>query len=153
MNLLGEEEYVKTMNLAPVSEDPGMKENRIGEVVVDSAVKVHQALGPGLHEYVYELILERELKNRGFIVERQAPVPVEYEGIWFSEGFRADLLVEGRVILELKSVEKLNKVHHKQLFTYLKLRKLKVGFLLNFGVVQMKDGIFRINNGLDDEKG
>ena len=153
MNLLGEEEYVKTMNLAPVSEDPGMKENRIGEVVVDSAVKVHQALGPGLHEYVYELILERELKNRGFIVERQAPVPVEYEGIWFSEGFRADLLVEGRVILELKSVEKLNKVHHKQLFTYLKLRKLKVGFLLNFGAVQMKDGIFRINNGLDDEKG
>ena len=129
-----------------------MDENGIGKEVVDAAVKVHRALGPGLLESVYEVVLARELRNRGLHVERQVPVPIEYQGDHFDEGFRADLLVEGKVILELKSVEQLHKVHHKQLFTYLKLRGLKLGFLLNFGAALMKDGIARIINGLDDAR-
>lgn len=119
--------------------------------MVDAAVKVYSALGPGLLESVYEVVLAKELARRGLSVERQVAVPIDYEGIRFDEGFRADILVENRVILELKSVEQLNKIHHKQLFTYLKLKQLKLGFLLNFGAALMKDGIKRIVNGLPDE--
>lgn len=128
-----------------------MEENEIGKIVVDAAVKVHSALGPGLLESVYEAVLAKELEQRGLSVARQVAVPVEYEGMKFDEGFRADIIVEGKVIIELKSVERMSKVHHKQLFTYLKLKELKLGYLLNFGASLMKDGIKRMINGLDDE--
>jgi GxxExxY protein len=118
--------------------------------VVDSAVQVHRELGPGLLETVYEVVLAKELE-RGLRVERQVPVPIYYGGVRFEEGFRADMIVEGKVILELKSVEQLSKVHAKQVFTYLKLKGLKLGFLLNFGANLMKDGIERIVNGLPEE--
>ena len=127
-----------------------MEENEIGKIVVDAAVKVHSALGPGLLESVYEAVLAKELEQRGLSLARQVPVPIEYEGMKFDEGFRADIIIEGKVILELKSVEQMNKVHHKQLFTYLKLKELKLGYLLNFGASLMKDGIKRMINGLDD---
>ncbi len=122
-----------------------MEENDIGKEVVDAAVKVHQALEPGLLETVYEVILTRELSDRGLSVKRQVEVPIKYNEIHLDEGFRADIIVEEKVILELKSLEQLNKIHHKQLLTYLKL-----GFLLNFGASLMKDGISRIVNGLED---
>lgn len=125
-----------------------MEENEAGRQVVDAAVLVHRELGPGLLEVVYEVALEKELESRGLRVQRQVPIPIKYKGLRFDEGFRADLIVEDKVILELKSVEQLNKVHHKQLLTYLKLTELKLGFLLNFGSALMKDGISRIANGL-----
>ncbi len=126
-----------------------MNENEIGKEVVDAAVKIHSALGPGLLESVYETVLAKELEQRGMSVCRQVSVPIEYQGIVFDEGFRADLIVENKIILELKSVEQLNKVHHKQLLTYLKLKQLKLGYLLNFGAPLMKEGIKRMINGLD----
>lgn len=128
-----------------------MEENRIGKEIVDAAVKVHSALGPDLLESVYEAVLAKELERRGLRVSRQVSVPIEYDGMRFEEGFRADIIVEGKVILELKSVEQLGKVHHKQLFTYLKLKELKLGYLLNFGASLMKDGIKRMINGFEDE--
>ncbi len=128
-----------------------MNENLIGKAVVDAAVKVHRELGPGLLESVYEVVLARELECRGLRVERQVPVPITYDGMRFEEGFRADIVVEGKVILELKSVEQLCKVHAKQVFTYLKLKGLKLGFVLNFGSNLMKEGIERVVNGLQEE--
>ncbi|OQC68422.1 MAG: hypothetical protein BWX48_00024 [Verrucomicrobia bacterium ADurb.Bin006] len=128
-----------------------MNENAIGKTVVDAAVKVHRELGPGLLETVYEAVLAKELESRGLHVERQVSVPIVYGGMRFEEGFRADMIVEGKVILELKSVEQLSKVHAKQLFTYLKLTGLKLGFLLNFGGGLMKDGIERVVNGLPED--
>ena len=127
-----------------------MNENQIAKEVVDAAVKVHTKLGSGLLESVYEAVLARELERRGLSVERQIPIPIEYEGLRFDEGFRADIIVEGKVILELKSVEQLAKVHHKQLFTYLKLADKRLGLLLNFGADLMKEGIKRIVNGMED---
>ena len=124
-----------------------MNENEMGSIIVDCAVRLHQALGPGLLESVYEVILSRRLENRGLSVERQAAVPIEFEGSRFDEGFRADLIVSNKVIVELKSVEKANPAHKKQLLTYLKLTGLKVGYLLNFGEALMKDGITRTING------
>jgi len=124
-----------------------MNENEIGTIIVDEAVRIHKALGPGLLEIVYEAVLARRLKKRGLVVERQKPVSIEFEGEHFDEGFRADLIVNGLVIIELKSVEKVSPVHKKQLLTYLRLTDLKVGYLLNFGDVLMKDGIRRIING------
>src|SRR5215469_15938861 len=129
-----------------------MNENVIGKEVVDAAVKVHRELGPGLLETVYEVVLARELERRGLRVERQVPVPIVYGGMRFEEGFRADLIIEGKVIVELKSVEQLSKVHRKQVLTYLKLKGLKLGFLLNFGANLMKDGIERIVHGLPEDK-
>ncbi len=133
-------------------QDPKMNENAIGKEVVDAAVKVHRELGPGLLETVYEVVLARELQRRGLRVERQVPVPIVYGGMRFEEGFRADIIIEDKVILELKSVERVSKVHAKQLFTYLKLRGVKLGFLLNFGANLMRDGIERVVNRLEDEK-
>ena len=120
-----------------------MNENVIGKAVVDAALKVHRELGPGLLETVYEVVLAREFQGRGLRLERQVPVPIVYGGMRFEEGFWADLIVEGKVILELKSVEQLSKVHAKQVLTYLKLKGLKLGFVLNFGATLMKDGIER----------
>jgi GxxExxY protein len=127
-----------------------MTENEIGTLVVESAITVHRELGPGLLETVYEVVLARELEDRGLHVERQVPVPIQYRGITFDEGFRADMIVEGKVILELKSVEKATKAHKKQVQTYLRLTGCKLGYLLNFGEALMKDGITRCVNGLQE---
>ncbi len=127
-----------------------MTENEIGQIVVDAAIGVHRALGPGLLESVYEVILAHELQRRGVGVQRQVPIAIEYDGVQFDEGFRADLVVEGKVILELKSVEHATAAHRKQIQTYLRLTKCKLGFLLNFGEALMKDGITRAVNGLED---
>jgi len=114
--------------------------------IVDAAVKMHTLLGPGLLESVYEVVLARALERRGLKVERQKPVSFEFDGMRFDEGFRLDLLVEGVVVVELKSVEKLAPVHPKQLLTYLRLLHLQVGLLINFGVPTLKEGLHRIVN-------
>jgi len=124
-----------------------MTENEIGKIVVDAAITVHKALGPGLFENVYEIALTHELTKHGLDVERQIPVSIEYDGIKFDEGLRADIIIENKVILELKSIESVNKAHKKQVLTYLRLTGCKLGFLLNFGESLMKDGIERIING------
>jgi GxxExxY protein len=129
-----------------------MTENQIGKVVVDAAVSVHREVGPGLLESVYEALLAHELRERDLHVDRQVAVPIEYRGIRFDEGFRADLVVEGKVILELKSVESVSSAHKKQVLTYLRLTGLKLGYLLNFGEALMRDGITRIVNGLADNQ-
>jgi GxxExxY protein len=128
-----------------------MTENEIGKIVVDAAVAAHRALGPGLLESVYEAVLAAELRDRGLRVERQTAVPIEYRGLRFDEGFHADLIVEGKILLELKSVERTTHTHKKQLLTYLRLSGHKLGFLLNFGEGLIKDGITRIVNGLEND--
>ena len=124
-----------------------MKENEIGTAIVDCAVELHRKLRPGLLETVYEVALTRALERRGLRVERQVRVAIEYDGARFDEGFRADLIVEGKVIVELKSVERVTPAHKKQLLTYLRLTSLKLGYLLNFGEALMRDGITRTING------
>ncbi len=124
-----------------------MNENEIGANIVDCAVKLHMRLGPGLLESVYEAVLAYELEKLGLSVERQVPISIVYDDIRFEEGFRADLTVNGKVILELKSVERVTNAHKKQLLTYLRLTGMKVGYLLNFGEALMKDGITRIIHG------
>ncbi len=116
--------------------------------IVDASVKLHQALGPGLLESVYEAVLARDLNRRGYSVERQKVLRFSYDGMEFDEGLRLDLLVEGCVIVELKSVEKLAPVHKKQLLTYLRLSHLQVGLLINFGAATVKEGLHRIVNNL-----
>jgi GxxExxY protein len=123
-------------------------ENEIAEAVVDACFKVHTELGPGLFESVYEAALYHELRKRGYNVVRQQIIPISYDGISLDEGFRADLVVEDKIIIELKAVEQLAPVHKKQLLTYLKLSGKKLGFLVNFGSNLIKDGIVRIANGL-----
>ena len=128
-----------------------MSENEIGSIiVVDSAVDLHRNLGPGLLETVYEVTLARALERRGLGVQRQVAVPIEYQGETFSEGFRADLIVEKLVIVELKSIERVTPAHKKQLLTYLRLTGLKLGYLLNFGEALLRDGITRTINGSID---
>ena len=124
-----------------------MTENEIGTCIVQTAIKIHQDLGPGLLETVYEIVLAHELKEKGLSVKRQVPMPIEYHGIRFDEGFRADLIIEEKVMVELKSVEAVTNAHKKQLLTYLRLTNRKLGYLLNFGEELMKDGITRIING------
>ena len=125
-----------------------MNENEIAKIIVDAAYKVHSRLGPGLLETVYEVILAHEIGERGLRVERQLPISIEYNGIKFQEGFRADMVVEGKVIIEIKSVENIQRVHKKQLLTYLKLTGMKLGLLINFGTDLIKNGISRVVNGL-----
>ncbi len=125
-----------------------MFENEIGTSVVDCAVKIHRETGPGLLESVYERILAHQLRQRGFLVETQVAIPIEYHEIKFDEGFRADLIVENKVIVELKCVEKLHNAHKKQLLTYLRLSGMHLGFLLNFSEPLMKNGIIRTVNNL-----
>jgi iron complex transport system substrate-binding protein len=116
--------------------------------IVDASVRLHRDLGPGLLESVYEAVLARALEQRGFQVERQKAFGFAYQEMVFEEGFRADLLVENRVLVELKSVERLAPVHSKQLLTYLKLTNLHVGLLINFGAATLLEGLHRIVNGL-----
>ena len=125
-----------------------MTENEIAKIIVDAAFQVHKRLGPGLLESVYEVILAHELKKRGLNVKRQVSVPIVFDEIKFNEGFRADLIVEEKVIVELKSVEKVSNVHKKQLLTYLRLADKKLGLLINFGTALIRDGISRVVNGL-----
>lgn len=125
-----------------------MHENDIAKQIVDAAYKIHTTLGPGLLESVYETVLAYELTKRGLDVIRRAAIPVSYEQINFDEGFRADLVVEDKVIVELKSVERLAPVHKKQLLTYLRLADKRLGLLINFGEALIKDGITRIVNRL-----
>jgi iron complex transport system substrate-binding protein len=117
--------------------------------LIEASIRLHRDLGPGLLESVYEAILWKVLTQRGLAVERQKPICFEYDGIRFEDGFRVDLLVEGRVVVELKSVEKIAPVHGKQLLTYLRLMNLPVGLLINFGATTLKEGLHRIVNNLD----
>lgn len=125
-----------------------LTENEIGKEIIDLAVHIHKELGPGLLETVYEAILEHELLKIGFKTERQVPVSIEFAGHKFDEGFRADLVVERKVIIELKCVEKITNSHKKQLLTYLRLTNIKLGYLLNFSNALMRNGIIRTVNGL-----
>ena len=124
-----------------------MNENQIGTIIVEEAIRLHKELGPGLLESVYEVLLAHRLQQRGLQVRRQVPVSIIFGGHIFEEGFRADLIVEDKVIVELKSVEQVHPAHKKQVLTYLRLTSLKLGYLLNFGAAYMKDGIFRVING------
>jgi iron complex transport system substrate-binding protein len=116
--------------------------------IVDACVKLHIGLGPGLLETIYETVLVRDLERRGFRVERQMPISFEYDGLHFKDALRVDILVDSRVVVEIKSLERLLPVHPKQVLTYLRLLKLPVGLLLNFGAPSMKEGLRRIVNGL-----
>ena len=127
-----------------------MHENEVGRIIVDAAVSIHRELGSGLLESIYEIVLTHELAQRGLAAERQVAIPVKYSGIQFDEAFRADIVIDNKVILEIKSVESLSNVHKKQLHTYLRLAEIKLGFLLNFGAALMKNGIVRIVNGLPE---
>jgi GxxExxY protein len=127
-----------------------MTENEIARVVVDCAYQIHTKLGPGLLESVYEVVLASLLHKRGLKAERQVPIPIRFEDLTFDEGFRADLIVEGKVIVELKSVETTAPVHRKQVITYIRLADKRLGLLINFGEALIKDGITRLVNGLEE---
>ena len=125
-----------------------MTEKELSKIIVDCCYQIHVSLGPGLFESVYEEILYHELINRGLRVERQKPIPVIWKEIKMEQGFRADLIIDNKVIIEIKSVEAIAPVHPKQLLTYLRLANLKLGLLINFNEVLIKDGITRIVNNL-----
>jgi GxxExxY protein len=123
-----------------------MEMNEITGQIVDAAIKVHTTLGPGLLESAYEACLAHELRKRGLRIECQVALPIEYDNVRLDVGYRIDLLVEGVVIVELKSVEKMNPLFEAQLLSYLKLSHLEVGLLINFNVLRLKDGLKRIVN-------
>jgi GxxExxY protein len=125
-----------------------MTENSIATIIVDAAFRIHEKLGPGLFESVYEAVLTYELDRRGLNTIRQHPIPVVYEEVRMDVGFRTDMIVEHKVIVEIKSVEMIAPVHKKQLLTYLRLADKRLGLLINFHVPLIKDGIWRIANGL-----
>ena len=125
-------------------------ENRVAREIVDAACAVHVGLGPGLLESVYELALAYELGTRGLSVRRQVSIPVRYKGVRLEDGFRADLIVNEEVIIELKSVEQTAPVHKKQLLTYMKLADMRLGLLINFGAPLIKDGITRLVHHLKE---
>ncbi|HEX9806183.1 MAG TPA: GxxExxY protein [Alteraurantiacibacter sp.] len=118
----------------------------ISHDVIGEAIRIHRELGPGLLESVYELVLATALARRGYRVERQVPVPIEYDGLQIQNAFRIDLLVDGCLVIEVKSVDQLGKVHAKQLLTYLRLMKQPLGLLLNFSGLTMREGIRRLVN-------
>ena len=123
-----------------------MEIDEISEKIVHAAYKVHTGLGPGLLESVYETVMVHELSKMGLEVERQKIIPFEYDGLIFDEGLRVDLLVNGLVVVELKSVEKMAQVHYKQVLTYIRLLNLQVGLLINFGAPLLKEGLHRVVN-------
>ena len=133
-------------NSAPQREKYSMEINDITSIIIEESIKIHTDLGPGLFESVYEEILYYRLTKRGINVQKQVAVPVYYEEVKMDVGFRADLIVESKVVVEIKSIEAVAPVHHKQLLTYLKLTGLKVGLLINFNEALLKDGIKRIVN-------
>ena len=119
-------------------------------LAVDLGLKIHRDLGPGMLESVYEGILAGQLQRAGYAVERQRPIPIEYDGMIFREGFRADLVVDGKLIIEIKAVDKLAAVHGRQLLTYLRMAKLTLGLLMNFGAPTFREGLRRIANNHSD---
>lgn len=121
-----------------------MELNQLSEIIVDTAFRVHQGLGPGLLESVYEVVMSDALRTRGLSVERQWPIPIRFEGKQFDEGFRADMIIEGSILVELKSVEQLARVHKKQVLTYLKLSGIPIGLLINFGGDLLKGNLERL---------
>ena len=125
-----------------------MDENRIGELILGCAVKIHKSLGPGLLESAYEACLAHEFDNSGLSYKRQVTLPVFYDGQRIDAGYRLDLLVADRVVIEVKAIEALAEIHKAQLLSYLKLGGYRLGYLLNFNVPRMKDGICRLVNGL-----
>ena len=127
-----------------------MTENEIGKIVVDSALKVHKELGPGLLESTYEACLLFELQNKGLKVVQQKALPVIYQDFKLDCGYRIDLMIEDKVIIEIKSVETLNEIHMAQIITYLRLSGCKLGFLINFNVVLIKQGIKRVVSNLPE---
>ena len=124
-----------------------MEEQELSGDVIGAAIEVHRVLGPGLLESAYELALERELTLRGHAVERQKPVSLEYKGTTLGDGFRIDLLVDNRLLIEIKAVETLLPIHEAQLLTYLRLTGKRVGLLINFNERTLKEGIRRVMNG------
>lgn len=127
-----------------------MMENELASIVVNSAMQIHMKLGPGLYENVYEAILAHELRKHGLSVAPEVSIPLTWDSLHFDVGFRADLIVNELLLLELKSVEALTAAHKKQVRTYLKITGLKLGLLNNFGEALLKDGIVRIVNGLPE---
>jgi iron complex transport system substrate-binding protein len=127
--------------------------DEISAQVVDAALDIHRRLGPGLLESVYELVLAAALERRGLTVDRQVPVDIEYDGLRFVAAFKMDLLVEGRLIVEIKSVDSFSKAHGKQLLTYLRLSNQPVGLLLSFSCATMKEGIRRVVNDYRQPQG
>jgi GxxExxY protein len=128
-----------------------MTENEIAKMVVDKSIHIHKALGPGLLESVYQRILAYELRKAGLEVETESPVPVEWDGHIIDESFRADMVINSKVLLELKSVEQTSPVHRKQTLTYLKLTNIKLGLLINFGAELLKNDLHRIVNNLPEQ--
>jgi GxxExxY protein len=125
-----------------------MTENEVAKQIVDVAFRIHTTFGPGLLESVYETIMAYELQKRGLRVVRQQAIPVVYESVRMDLGFRADLIIENKVVIEIKSVEAIAPVHKKQLLTYLRLTDKRLGLLINFNVELIKNGITRVVNGL-----
>ena len=131
-----------------VDAEKGKPENRVGDVIVQAALAVHSELGPGLLESAYEACLAHELRAQRLMVERQVALPIRYQGVRLDVGYRLDLVVSGLVIVELKAIDELLPIHKAQLLTYLKLSRCKLGYLLNFNVAHMRNGIKRVVNGL-----
>ena len=125
-----------------------MTENEVGQAVITAAMKVHSTVGPGLLENAYELCLAHELTRQGLTVRKQVLIPIRYEDLLVDNGYRIDLLVDDRVVVELKALEAVLPVHRGQLLSYLRLGGFKLGYLLNFNVAHMRDGITRMVNGL-----
>ena len=148
---LGEEKVSRNERKGVAKNAKGsiMHENEIAKQILDCAFKIHKDVGPGLLESVYEELLSFEIIKSGLLVQRQVGIPLNYESIKMEIGFRADIIVENKVIIELKSIEAILDVHKKQLLTYLKLSGLRLGLLINFNVNMLKDGIVRIVNKLD----
>jgi len=125
-----------------------MTENELSKIIVNTCYEIHVALGPGLFESVYEEILTYELTQKGLQLKRQKPIPVIWNDIKLDQGFRADLIVEDKLLIEIKSIETIAPVHYKQVLTYLKLTSIKLGLLINFNEVKIKNGITRLVNKL-----
>jgi GxxExxY protein len=133
-----------------MTEPKNLHENSIATEIVDAAFEIHNKLGPGLLESVYEVILASELTSCGLRVKRQVPVPVVWKGVQFLEGYRLDLMVEEKVLVQVKSIDTVERVHKKQLLTYLRLMDKRLGLLINFNAELIRDGISRVVNGLRD---
>src|ERR1700758_73885 len=135
--------------MATATRSPSLRTNQITGAVITAAMKVHSALGPGLLESAYQACLAHELRNRGFAVATEVPLPVVYEGHKLEIGYRIDLVIEGRVAVEVKSVDALHPIHQAQLLSYMRLSGIGVGLLINFNVLRSRDGVKRMVDGED----
>jgi GxxExxY protein len=144
-------QLISESNLFLTKNTFAMKENQISQVFIGAAIEIHRALGPGLLESVYEKVLVYELLKRGLKIENQKGIPITYKELHIEDAFKADIIVEDKVVIELKSVEELRDVHYKQVSTYLKLSKLKLGVLINFNEAYLKEGVRRVVNGFKED--